>query len=373
MKKILLALFLLVLTVPVHGLENENIQYKYYRLNKVLGPIVYKDEVSEEFPLIDEDNPIKTELSELSTEKPEEKVGREIYEYEGYHYLKVPKIDSLEIKMRDDSSLFNINITNIHGDINVTSDNDGNLLNGEIGNFWFDEPVSLEDLLISAITKDGNEFSNFIIYFKSNNIKVSFLDVCAMTNSNHYIYGNQAMLDEGTFESVYSIDEKNDDDLIYKGKIKLYQFADYQYQSYKLEREYYPEYLSSPFEDYIYRDDQDYIIVNKVDNNFKNDLIPLGNMNNEVLDYNNDVEELVTNDEKITQDLTDSVDSGKSIDVDSKKPTQYQNVLKMDNGKTVSNTVDNSKLYTYFILVILVILLLLMLKIRNRLKTSYRW
>ena len=58
--------------------------------------------------------------------------------------------------------------------------------------------------------------------------------------------------------------------------------------------------------------------------------------------------------------------------VTTEKPKQYQSVLKMDTSKTISNKVDNSKMYTYFILVILVILLLLMLKVRSRLKNSYR-
>ena len=57
MKKFLFLVFLLMLVVPVKGLENDGTvvrKYKYYRLNKVLGPIVLKDEVSDKFPLIDE-------------------------------------------------------------------------------------------------------------------------------------------------------------------------------------------------------------------------------------------------------------------------------------------------------------------------------
>ncbi len=61
MKKILLIVFLCVLTVPVYGLEN--IKYKYYRLNKVEGPLVFKGEASEDFPMIDENNPRVLQLT----------------------------------------------------------------------------------------------------------------------------------------------------------------------------------------------------------------------------------------------------------------------------------------------------------------------
>ena len=48
---------------------------------------------------------------------------------------------------------------------------------------------------------------------------------------NSYIYGNQSVLDTGKLESVYFTENQDDQNLIYKGPIKLYQYSDYKYQS----------------------------------------------------------------------------------------------------------------------------------------------
>ncbi len=374
MKKFLLVVFLLVLTVPVYGLEN-SIKYKYYRLNKVMGPLVFKDDISEEFPLIDEANPVKTKLSELSINKPMEKDGREIYEFDGYHYLKVPMIDSLEIVVGSNSNIYNIYITSVNGEIEFKSDNDGSLDSNETGNFSF-SPTNINDLIINLQTGGGDNFHFVTLYFKSNNVIVSSLKTSARPSANHTFKGTQSILQEKSFENVYFTDEQNDDNLIYQGQVKLYQYFDYQYQSYKLEKEYYPDYLSEPFEDYIYRDDNDYIIEEVLDNDNESTSISASNIPDTKTVDNGEVKNLVKKienknqflDKKIPEVIVDN----DVPNINKEKPKQYQSVLKMDNNKTISNKVDNSKMYTYFILVILVILLLLMLKVRNRLKNSFR-
>ena len=374
MKKFLLVVFLLVLTVPVYGLEN-SIKYKYYRLNKVMGPLVFKDDISEEFPLIDEANPVKTKLSELSINKPMEKDGREIYEFDGYHYLKVPMIDSLEIVVGSNSNIYNIDITSVNGEIEFKSDNDGSLDSNETGNFSF-SPTNINDLIINLQTGGGDNFHFVTLYFKSNNVIVSSLKTSARPSANHTFKGTQSILQEKSFENVYFTDEQNNDNLIYQGQVKLYQYFDYQYQSYKLEKEYYPDYLSEPFEDYIYRDDNDYIIEEVLDNDNESTSISASNIPDTKTVDNGEVKNLVKKienknqflDKKIPEVIVDN----DVPNINKEKPKQYQSVLKMDNNKTISNKVDNSKMYTYFILVILVILLLLMLKVRNRLKNSFR-
>ena len=374
MKKFLLVVFLLVLTVPVYGLEN-SIKYKYYRLNKVMGPLVFKDDISEEFPLIDEANPVKTKLSELSINKPMEKDGREIYEFDEYHYLKVPMIDSLEIVVGSNSNIYNIDITSVNGEIEFKSDNDGSLDSNETGNFSF-SPTNINDLIINLQTGGGDNFHFVTLYFKSNNVIVSSLKTSARPSANHTFKGTQSILQEKSFENVYFTDEQNDDNLIYQGQVKLYQYFDYQYQSYKLEKEYYPDYLSEPFEDYIYRDDNDYIIEEVLDNDNESTSISASNIPDTKTVDNGEVKNLVKKienknqflDKKIPEVIVDN----DVPNINKEKPKQYQSVLKMNNNKTISNKVDNSKMYTYFILVILVILLLLMLKVRNRLKNSFR-
>lgn len=382
MKKFLLIVFMLLLTIPVNGLENSNVKYKYYRLNKVMGPLVFKGEVNEEFPLIDEENAIKTEPSELLTNKPEEKEGREINEYDGYHYLKVPLIDSIEIEVFPTYSISNINVMSLNGDIEVNSDNDGSLADGEKGNFWLSKSVDLKDLVISLKTGSDGEYHSFNVYFKSNNIIVSKLIISMRPGVNSYIYGNQSVLDTGKLESVYFTENQDDQNLIYKGPIKLYQYSDYKYQSYKLEKEYYPEYLSEPFEDYIYRDDNDYIIEESVieentDDNIKDEQISnLENDNINVPLDNEPIEIKALDNENKIKYLEDNAKTNIKTETPKtnvNKPKQYQSVLKTSSGQKVSNKVSNNKTYFYFILVILIVLLLLMLRIRKKLKNSYRW
>ena len=340
-----------------------------------MGPLVFKDDISEEFPLIDEANPVKTKLSELSINKPMEKDGREIYEFDGYHYLKVPMIDSLEIVVGSNSNIYNIDITSVNGEIEFKSDNDGSLDSNETGNFSF-SPTNINDLIINLQTGGGDNFHFVTLYFKSNNVIVSSLKTSARPSANHTFKGTQSILQEKSFENVYFTDEQNDDNLIYQGQVKLYQYFDYQYQSYKLEKEYYPDYLSEPFEDYIYRDDNDYIIEEVLDNDNESTSISASNIPDTKTVDNGEVKNLVKKienknqflDKKIPEVIVDN----DVPNINKEKPKQYQSVLKMDNNKTISNKVDNSKMYTYFILVILVILLLLMLKVRNRLKNSFR-
>ena len=371
---------MLLLVVPVKGLENDNIKYKYYRLNKVMGPLVLKGETNEEFPFTDEENPIKSELSDFLGEKPLEKEGRKIYEYDGYHYLKIPKIDAIEILMGPNYTISDIDIMTVNGDIGFKSDNDGYLSDGDRGNFWLDEGVNLEDLIIRLTTSKEGEFHSFAVYFKSEGKIVSELSVSVISDFTTNIYGTQSVLDTGRLESVYFPSKQDDVNLMYKGACKIYQFFDYKYQSYKLEREYYPEYLSEPIGEYIYRDESDYIIESPTQSE---STLEDSNEGLNSLESTADAHTLVNNfsEAKSVKKKTEnevSNENKKSIFKDevsseekSIKPQQYQSVLKMKNNETFSNGKIN-KTYTYFVLVILIILLLLMLKIRNKLKNEYR-
>ena len=380
MKKFLLIVFMLLLVVPVKGLENDNIKYKYYRLNKVMGPLVFKGETNEEFPFIYEENPIKSELSEFLGERPLEKEGREIYEYDGYHYLKIPKIDSIEILMGPNYTISDVDIMTVNGNIEFKSDNDGYLSNGDRGNFYLNEGVNLEDLIMQVTTGKDGDFHSFAVYFKSEGNIVSELSVSVISNFTTNIYGTQSVLDTGRLESVYFPSKQDDVNLMYKGECMIYQFFDYKYQSYKLEREYYPEYLSAPIGEYIYRDDNDYIIETPTqsESTLEDSNESLNNLENtdnvhtliknfsEAKSVKKKTENEVSNENKKST-FKDEVSSEKK----SIKPKQYQSVLKLNNNKDISNNKTN-KTYIYFMIVILIILLLLMLRIRNKLKNEYR-
>ena len=385
MKKVLLIVFMFVLTIPVYGLEN--VKYKYYRLNRVNGPLVFKNEANEEFPLIDEENPIKGELSELSLEKPELKDGREIYEYDGYHYLQIPLIDEIEIRTDSLSSISQIRISLLNGEVNYETESDGNLGHDEKANFVLSRPVTLNNLMIKYRTGVGDNFHWIVIDFKSEGIIASSCYISAAADSNHSLTGNRSVLNDSALKNVYLPEKSENTNLKYVGETKLYQYFDYQYQSYKIEKEYYPDYLSEPIGDYIYKDSDDYIIVNdELDNENsneessnvvleesksfeKNDKNYLDTIDNALV---NDVKEIPKKIENKKLNESNTKDKIDSPDTSVLSPKQYQSVLKVDDKKTSSNGV-NTKVYYYFVLVLLVILLLIMLKIRNRFRQSYRW
>lgn len=390
MKKIVLFVLALILTIPVYGLENTNVKYKYYRLNKVLGPLVFTGESNEEFPMI-EDNPIKGSMSDLSMDKPLEKEGREVFEYDGYHYLKIPKIDEINVTAGINSNVYNIEISSTSEDIKYVTEGDGNLDSYESMNFVLESPTDLNDLIINLRTGDGDNYHFVTIKYISKGVVIKSTLTSARPSANHSFLGSQGMLNPSTLENVYSTVRLEDDDLIYQDDVKLYQYFDYQYQTYKLVREYYPEYLSGPIDDYIYRDDEDYIVDvideqesndeeikdEEVDGNADDDQVATILENNEqdsVLSKKNAVIKPLTippKNNKASLTKYNEVQNPEKKIIDS-KPKQYENILKIDDKKSVSNEVDNNKAY-YFVLVLLIILLLVMLKIRGRLKKCYGW
>lgn len=373
MKKILFLVFLLVLVVPVKGLESDDnvaIKYKYYRLNKVLGPMVLKDEVSDEFPLIDEANSLEGELSELSPIKPTDKDGRKIYEYDGYHYLKVPKINAIEIKVDEGEIINDIKIESAGKEIAYT--NGSNILIGDdYVRYDLNGYYNLNDLIITGKSGDGKTIHSFYIYFKNGDKSISQLNTITYID-NIALYGNFSLIKSNNYENVYTLEKlTTSSNLKYKGEIKLYQYQDYKYQSYKLEREYYDEYLSEPYEDYIYRDESDYIKIPVINNVFTStELIKEQPML--VLEEPRKI--TTTNDNisvmKVDKPTFESKNSNKPFEI--KVPTQYQQVLKVDNKKTTPNVANKNHFYDYLKIIILIILLILTLKLKNKVKEYSR-
>ena len=374
MKKLLLFVFMMCILIPVHGLEDSNMirKYKYYRLNEVLGPMVTKEEITEDFPLIYEDNYTEGELSDLSIDRPLEKDGRKIYEYDGFHYVKPMKVNSIEIKANEGYRFSDIKLESVQGDISYESNNNDIVTYENSRIFKLEKESDLSDLIINCIGTGDTEKYLFSIIFKKDDFVVG--DIYINTFLDYIVLcGRDVPVKKNAYENVYSLKKLDDDSLTYKGTIKLYQYQDYKFQSYKLEREYYDEYLSEPFEDYIYRDETDYIDV------LKNDLTK-----DETTGGLEKVSSLIA--EKPAVEKTSAIVKNKdnddvpknniSIPVNDyssfKLPIQYDNALKIDN-KTASNNVNSKPIYYYFILVILTILLLLTLKLKNKLKECYRW
>lgn len=376
MKKILLFVFMMLVLIPVHGLESNNTirKYKYYRLNEVLGPMVFKNEVTDEFPLINENNYIEGELSELSMERPLKQDGRKIYEYDGFHYSKVLSVNKIEIKVSKGYMLSDVVIESINGKIDYENNDDNNILTSDkIVTYKLKEATDLKNLIIRCKGIGDTDKYLFTIVFKHDDKTVSEIGA-GVYLEDIVIYGKNATIRTNAYENIYSLEKLDDSNLIYKGTVKLYQYQDYKYQSYRLEREYYNEYLSEPIEDYIYRDDNDYIDI--IENNLFEETIT-NKSNNLITDDFIDKQPVVkktSNDVKENISLTPKNDVTKSSKDKSnvQLPIQYDNVLKISN-KTSANKVKDKKIYYYFILVILVVLLLIALRIKNKLKKCYRW
>ena len=372
MKKFLFLVFLLMLVIPVKGLESDNNvirKYKYYRLNKVLGPIVSKDEVSDKFPLIDENQYFEEQLSELLPVKPLEKDGRKIYEYNGYHYLKTPKINTIEIKVDKDEIINDIKIESEGKEIIYESSSD--VLSGDdYVRYDLNGDYDLNNLIITGKSGDGKDTHSFYIYFKNGDKLVSQLNTIAFME-NITLYGQNSSIKANAYEDIYSLDKLDvSSDLTYKGEIKLYQYQDYKYQSYKLEKEYYDQYLTEPFEDYIYRDESDYIDVPIINSDFSSvntiKELPIQEETNKITPKNKEINFMNVETPILEQSSID-----KSFKV--KLPTQYQHVLKVDNNKTTSSVANTSHFFDYLKILILIILLILTLKLKNKVKEYSRW
>ena len=380
MKKVLLFVFMFLLAFPVKGLENDMNtirKYKYYRLNKVMGPMVLKNEVNNKYPLIDEKNYILDNLSELSVDKPSEMDGRKIYEYDGFHYLKIPGVNSLVITPEHDTILYDIEIKKTNGESIYKSED---ILNNISKTYKLNEDINLNDLVVECKGGDNRESQLFTIDFKYDDKIIGKLGVNSFLN-NIAVYGRQSEIKKDAYENIYSLTELSlNDYLIYNGQVKLYQYQDYKYQSYRLDREYYNEYLTEPFEDYIYRDENDFIDVpiNTVDNiedNIEESITePVSNdsLKQVSVSKENNVNKTIDNNtvsKKIQEshkNILESPAQSKSV-----APVQYAQALKI-NKNTPSNKMTDNNVYYYFLLAILIILLIIAFKISNKLKEYQR-
>ena len=374
MKKVLLFVFMLLITIPVKGLENDlNTirKYKYYRLNEVLGPMVLKNEINEEYPFIDEENYILGDLSDLSSVRPTED-GRKIYEYDGFYYLEKPKVNTLIIEAQHESILYDIEIKTNDGNTLYKSDD---IINNTSKTYKLNENIDMKDLIIKCKGADNKKKWLFTIYFKFDDKLVGEIGVNSFLNDIE-ISGNQVEIKDNSYNDVYSLTELElTDNLIYKGPIKLYQYQDYKYQSYKFVREYYDEYLTGPFEDYIYCDETDYIDVpiDKTDNVIED----IETYEPEVLPSNEIMPVTLSNKNNVNNNVSKNLPekSNKILETaspnENTSPIQYAQTLKF-NKNTSSNKVKNNNIYYYSLLIILIILLIITFKIKNKLKKYQR-
>ena len=372
MKKFLLFVFMFMLVIPVRGLENENTirKHKYYRLERFDGPFVLKTEINEEYPLIDEEKYTEGYLSELSINKPEEKEGRKVYEYNGFYYSRLLKANKVEIKVSNGYALRNVSIESSEGEISYSNKDNTSINGGSTNTYELNELYDFRDLTIKAQPDNDEDMQVFYVYFKYNDKIISEIAISTFSK-NIRIPGTYGEIKKDAYEDIYVLNEVEDNDLIYKGPVKLYRYQDYKYQSYKLVREYYDEYLTEPFEDYIYKDEDDFIDVVISDTNDSNTdgLVLLNNKVSEDSSVKTENKKIVkTNNEPIKTEnkVKENMNSSSKNNI----PTQSGKVVNVKT-KPLTNKTDNKNVYYYFLLVILIILLLLAIKCKNKLKEQY--
>lgn len=387
MRKFLLFIFLCLMVIPVKGLEADTTyMYKYYRLNKILGPMVYKDEINDEFPFIDENDFIQTDFSEFSINKPMFREGRNIFEYEGFRYSEELKINYVEIEVTNNFDFKNIsfilNGENLDYEI---LDNISDNYKSKI--YKLEKECYLNELTVSGNT--GAYRNDFVFKFKHDDNLVSEIKSSYPANYNFKRSADFGFITSEGYEDVYSLEKLAENEHIkYVGEVKLYNYRDTKYQSYKLEKEYYDEYLESPFEDYIYRDDNDFIIIDNSDEDLSieesNDsLSTTENSDEKFSDINSTKSEIKTLNvpkvEKISNGLNKQNNSANdymennNMDNTLEKVTQYKPILNLNKTKTSSNSlVTKSHLYDLFKLLILIILLIITIRLKNKVKEYYR-
>ena len=364
------------MVIPVKGLEADTTyMYKYYRLNKILGPMVYKDEINDEFPFIDENDFIQTDFSEFSINKPMFREGRNIFEYEGFRYSEELKINYVEIEVTNNFDFKNIsfilNGENLDYEI---LDNISDNYKSKI--YKLEKECYLNELTVSGNT--GAYRNDFVFKFKHDDNLVSEIKSSYPANYNFKRSADFGFITSEGYEDVYSLEKLAENEHIkYVGEVKLYNYRDTKYQSYKLEKEYYDEYLESPFEDYIYRDDNDFIIIDNSD-----DSLSIVENSNESFSNTNPTEIKTletTKVEKISNNLNkksnSANESAKNNYINSafEKVIKHKPILNLNKTKTSSNSlVTKSHLYDLFKLLILIILLIITIRLKNKVKEYYR-
>lgn len=241
-------------------------RYKYYKLNKALGP--YMDRSSEEYPYLDKEDYIYTDYSEVSPIKPEDKEGRIIEEVKGYKYKKVKGVsfirftNSMGFVTIDNMRLF-YHDKEVNYDIEFHSQSNGwDLVAGDIVFLKLPFEVDLRYFEMSFDIVSGEANNSFYEIETSDQYDFYY-------TFNQYEYkgngkvnwrGEEAVSSKTFWEDYYSLGEMPtsnvltlvDDDCL------LYQYKDILYRSYALEKEYYPNYLTGPIDDYIYKDEDLY-------------------------------------------------------------------------------------------------------------------
>ncbi len=264
MKKILLIILMCFYFTNVHASENfdtneniknEALEKENYNLKKVFGPYESLEKENDEFPYTDLDDFKYTEESEYLTIQPETKEGRIITEYEGNHYQKVKSITKARLSNQNNYgytiSIENISIKykeeDISYDLEYVNADENSINAGGYIDFNFSKEYSLKDLkiniLVNGICEKGTRVS-FTMF--SDDIGIySIINRLTDCKLLLYLNYNESFVSPNGYDNYYALKDEIVDDMKLIGSIKLYTYKDILYHKYKLEKEYYNNYLTN--------------------------------------------------------------------------------------------------------------------------------
>lgn len=369
MKKIFFVFLMLISMSSVCAKESIVRKYKYYRLDKVLGS--YVSEADEEFPLLDNDDYILSDLSELSVDKPEEKEFRNIYTYDGYEYKKKWKANKFTINNYYEGTISDFGIyydgLPIEYSCNYISNTLLHFNSDDTITCSFDEEYDMSKLMISFKTTTDENYG-FLYKLYHDDVILSECAMLTWANKKIYLYGNTLPYYSNAYTKVYSKEKLDDEDLSDEKEVTLYQYEDKLYQSYRLDKEYYPEYLEDAYLDYLYKDSYDYVDVTVT---IPDEAMPdsSGYSNNETLDVSNNILETIEPTITKVSEMTSPSNPVSVVDVfdiSTTRTPEYSYVEKVDTSEEKVKSENNYFIFYLFLLVILLIINKIRKKLKNR-------
>lgn len=370
MKKVFLVFMMFVSMSSVMAKDTVVRKYKYYRLDKVLES--YVSESDEEFIELDKDDYVLSNLSELSTDKPEEKDYRNIYSYDGYEYNKKLKANKFTIFSNSTSTISNFMVFYEGTQINYSCDYVSNTLlhfdENDTITCSLDEEYDMSKITISFKTSNDNVYQ-FLVKVYHDDVRLSEMIMYCEKNVNVYLYGREFPYNTSAYFKVYSKDKLDDEYLSDEKEVTLYQYEDYLYQSYRLNKDYYPEYLEDAYLDYLYKDTSDYIdvtittpdeIILDSNDNFSNKTLE------ESLDVSNDISETIEPTITKVAEVTSPSNTVNVFDISTTRTPEYSYVEKVDTSNEKIKSKNNHFIFYLFLLIIILIINKIRKKLKNR-------
>ena len=241
-------------------------RYKYYKLNKILGP--YVESPNEKYLYLDDEDYIYTNYSEVSPIKPEDKEGRIIEEVGGYKYKRVKDINYITIS----AWMSYINLANVEVlykgekldyevECNEKADGFNLRINGSVTlKLPYNVDISNIEVCFDIVSAEYDVTQYVINAGHDSDSHIWTQNLFEYFGENSQVWkGNTAVSSMYAWEEFYSL-EKLDTSRVLKllEESMLYQYKDILYRSYALGKEYYPNYLTGPIDDYIYKDENLY-------------------------------------------------------------------------------------------------------------------